>query len=78
MKNNSHRLNLVRPQKFVLDRTNWYKYGAFVDMYDSIEIALIEAKVMTMLEEPEWQDKDGNRIGFELEAFGCKVTSQIT
>ena len=32
---------------------------------------------MTMLEEPEWQDKNGNRFGFESEAFGCEVTSKI-
>ena len=78
MKHNGHRLNLVRPQKFVLDRTNWCKYAAFYDMYDYIEMALIEANITTMLEEPEWQDKDGNRVEFESEAYGCKVTSEIT
>ena len=46
MKRNRHRLNLVRPYKSGLDRTNWYKYGAFCDIYDSIEMSLIEAKVM--------------------------------
>ena len=30
-----------------------------------------------MLQEPEWQDKDGNRAGFKSEAYGCKVTSKI-
>ena len=49
----------------------------FYDMYDSIENELIEAKVMTILEELEWQDKDGNRVEFEPEAYGCKVTSKI-
>ena len=78
MKRNGNSLNLLRPQKFGLDRTNWCKYGAFYDIYDSIEKALIEAKVMTMLEEPEWQDKDGNRVKFESEAYGCRVTSKIT
>ena len=29
IKRNGHRLNLVRPQKFGLDRTNWCKYAAF-------------------------------------------------
>ena len=33
---------------------------------------------MTMLEETEWQDKDGNRVEFESEAYGCKVTIKIT
>ena len=33
---------------------------------------------MTMLEEPELKDKDGNRVEFEQEAYGCKVTSKIT
>ena len=42
---------------------------AFYDMYDSIEMALIEAEVMTMLEEPEWQDKDGNHVEFEFRSF---------
>ena len=36
IKINGHRLNLVRPQQFVLDRNNWCKYVAFYDMYDSI------------------------------------------
>ena len=65
MKRNGHSLNLVRPQQFGLDRNNWCKYGIFYFMYDSIEMALIEAEVMTMLEEPKWQDKDGNRVEFE-------------
>ena len=39
---------------------------------------LIEAKVMILLEEPEWQDNDGNRVGFESEAYGCKVSSKTT
>ena len=30
-----------------------------------------------MLEEPEYQDKDGNRDEFESETFGCKFTSKI-
>ena len=30
-----------------------------------------------MLEEPEWQEKDENRVEFEPEAYGCKVTSKI-
>ena len=77
MKRNRHRLNLVSPQQFRLDRNNWCKYGAFYYIYDSIEMLLSEAKVVTMLEEPEWQDKDGNRIEFESEAFGCKLTSKI-
>ena len=62
MKWNGHRFNHVRPQKFVLDRTNWCKYGAFVDMYDSIEKAFVKEKFMMVLEEPEWQDKDGNQV----------------
>ena len=53
MELNGHRLNHVSPQKFGLDRTNWCKYGAFVDMYYSIEKALDEEKIMTMLEETE-------------------------
>ena len=64
IKINGHRLNLVRPQIFGLDRTNWCKYAEFYYMYDSIEMALIEEKYMKILEEPEWQDKDGNRVEF--------------
>ena len=62
MKRNGNRLNLVRPWKFGLDRTNCCKCGAFYDMYDSIENELIEAKVMTMLEELEWKDNDRKRF----------------
>ena len=38
---------------------------------------LSEAKVVTMLEEPEWQDKDGNRVESESDTCGCKVTSKF-
>ena len=41
-------------------------------------MALIEVKVMKMLEEMEFQDKDGNRVEYESEAYVCKVTSRIT
>ena len=74
----STRLNHVKPHKFVLDRTNWCIYGAFFYMYDSIENALIRSKVMTMLEEPEWQGKDKNCVELESEEFGCKVASSIS
>ena len=46
-------------------------------MYDSIEMAYITEKVMTILEETEWQDKYGNPIEFESEASGCKLISKI-
>ena len=62
MKRKRNRLNSLRPQKFGLDRNTWCKYAAFYDMYDSIEMVLIEAKFMRMLEEPECQDKDCNRV----------------
>ena len=65
MKRSGNMLNNVRPHKFGLDRTKCCKYGAFFDMYDSIENALIEAKVMTMLKETERQDKDKNQVEFE-------------
>ena len=47
-------------------------------MYDLIETALIEAKFMMILEEPEWQDKDGNHVEFESDAFVCKVASTLS
>ena len=78
MKQNGPRLNHVGPHQFGLDRTNWYKCGAFFDLYDSIGKELIKEKFMTMLEEPEWQDKDRNHVEFESETFGCKVTSKFS
>ena len=42
MKRNGHRLNNITTWEFGLDKTNWYKYEAFFDMYDSIEKLLIE------------------------------------
>ena len=41
-------------------------------------MVLIDAQVMTIMEEPEWQDKDDNHVEFESEAYGCTVTSKIT
>ena len=64
MKRNGHMLNHIRLHKFGLDRTNLWKYGVFFDMCDSIGKELIRKKVMTMLEEPEWQDNDSNWFEF--------------
>ena len=47
-------------------------------MYDFIEMGLIEAKVMTMLQKLEWQGKDGNRVEFESNTYGCKVTGKFS
>ena len=77
MKHNGHR-NRVRPQKVGLDRTNWCKYGYSFGIYDSIEKALIEAKVVTAFGEPGLQDKDRNPVEFESKAYGYKVTSKIS
>ena len=52
MRQDRKRLDHAKPQKFVLDGANWFKCGLFYDMYDSIEKALIKAKVMTILEGP--------------------------
>ena len=42
MRLNGHKLNHVRSHIFGLDRTNWCKYAAFYEIYDSIEMMLIE------------------------------------
>ena len=78
MKRNCNRLNLVKPQQFRLESTNCCKYAVFYDMYGSIEIELIKTKVVMMLEEPEFQDKDGNCVEFESKEYGCKVNHRIT
>ena len=41
-------------------------------------MALVEAKVTKIMEVTEWKYKDGNRVEFQSEAYGCKVTSKIT
>ena len=38
---------------------------------------MVTAGVANPLEFPEWQDKDG-KISEEVEAYGCKVSHQIT
>ena len=78
MKRNWHSLNNITTREFGHDKTNWCKYEAFFDMYDSIEKALIEEEFIIMLEEPEWQDKDGNHVEFESDEFGCKVDSRFS
>ena len=77
MKHNGHRLDLVRPNLFGHDRNKWCKYTAFYGMYNSIEMALIKSKVVTTLQELEWQDKDGNHVELRSEAYGCKVGGKI-
>ena len=70
MKRNGNRLNILRPHQFGLDRTNWCKYISFYDMYDSVKMALIKESVMTMLEDPEWQDKGWSRVELKSDAYG--------
>ena len=45
-------------------------------MYDSIEKELTKEKFMTMLEESERKENDGNRVEFGSEAYVCKVTTK--
>ena len=65
-------MNHIRPQKFVLDSTKWYKYGAFVDMYNSIEKAFIEAKVTTMLRDWNGKTKMGSKLNLNQRHFNVK------
>ena len=46
-------------------------------MYNQIAEEMVDAKVATPFETPKWMDKAGNVVK-EEEAFGCKVTHDIT
>ena len=46
-------------------------------MYDQVAEEMVDAKVATPFETPKWMDKAGNVVK-EEEAFGCKVTHDIT
>ena len=41
-------------------------------------MVLIKEKFMTILDKTECQDKYGNCVEFESEAYGCKITSKIS
>jgi len=63
--------------KYELDRENWTTYANFSDMYLHIYDEMENAKVATCYDKPMWQDFDGNPY-LEKDAFGCKVTYNLT
>ena len=51
---------MQRHKMFGLEREEWCKYAALVEMYNSIETYLVDSNVATKLDTPVWMDKDGN------------------
>ena len=72
----SHRIVTKRGQKFELDRQNWCTYSNFKMMYDNVGDYLIEAGVAELVDDPSYQDRDGNDCDF-TKSFGFPVTHRI-
>lgn len=76
MRRNEEKLVNTVGKKYDLARDKWSTYGNFKDMYEHIIHEMVEAKVAVKLDEPMWQDREGNKVQ-EGDAFGCKVTHSI-
>ena len=77
MRRNEAKICRKRGQKYELDRATWTTYANFDAMYTHNYEELVDAGVAKLLNTPEWQDKEGNIVE-EPDAFGCKVTHQLT
>ena len=66
-----------RGKKFELDRSEWTTYPNFCQMYDLIIDEMIYCNLAKKLDQPQWQNKNG-QVCDEEEAFGCKVTHRVT
>ena len=78
MKRYAHRLQSKRGKKYELERASWSTYLNFVEMYDAIEDQLIKAGVATRLPSPQAMDRSGKAVDDSKDAFGYKVTCEIT
>jgi hypothetical protein len=74
---NNHMLVSKRGQKYELDRSMWSTYANFIQMYDQVGEELVNAGVARKLETAVWMDKCGVECA-EKDAYGCKVTIDIT
>ena len=74
---NNHLLVSKRGQKYELDRSMWSTYANFVQMLDQVGEELVDAGVARKLETAVWMDKCGVECA-EKDAYGCKVTIDIT
>ena len=77
-KRNGHIIERKATQKFAKDRSEWSVYRNFVQMYEEVYDAMVEAGVAEKLEEPMWVDVNGNACD-EEQAFGSrKATHTLT
>ena len=72
-----HEISGKTGKKFELDRSNWTTYKNFCAMYDLIIDEMVDAGVVKKLDVSQWMDINGNIVE-ESEAFGCKVTHEVT
>jgi hypothetical protein len=58
-------------------RQDWTTWEWVDDMYDHVYALFLETGHAVMLDEPEWQDANGERVDSKAEALGLKVTMQL-
>ena len=78
MRRNGNKICSKRGAKYELDRASWSTYANFTDMYDHIIEEMVDAGVAIKLDAPVWMNKEGEIVKNEEDAFGCKVSHQIT
>jgi hypothetical protein len=73
MKRHKDEIDSKCPRKFPADRKNWTTYPNIDSMYDMVYAVLLEAKVASRADSPQWTDKSGQSVETEAEAFGSLV-----
>ena len=77
MKRNTESICSCRGQNYTLDYSSWTTYANFSDMYNHDYLNMEEEVISTLLDIPQWQDKDGSTTS-KVEAYDCKVTHELT
>jgi hypothetical protein len=73
---NEKMIRSKKGRKFQLDRSNWTKYQNFKNMYNDVEVEMINAGIATKLPSPVSCDSEGKLID-EIDGVGMKVKVKL-
>ena len=66
-----------RGRKYELDRDSWTTYVRLLQMYDLVYEEMKDDGIAVRLENPEWQDYNGN-VCDAKNVTGCRITHDLT
>ena len=73
-----HRLVSKKGVQFGRNRSEWCKFENYEKMYNLVYKSMEIAKVAKKLPEPEWQNKNGEKVSNREEAVGEKIENELT